>query len=622
MSRQITTAAGAAALLTGSLGIAGAAHGDQIKVTNNADSGAGSLRSAIETANQDPARDLILFASRVSGEITLAEDLPVIEAPVEIRGPGPRELAIDGDGHQIFYADQTARISGLTLRDANRVAKPRPPIECPPYSMKCVDLYYAPLSGAIAIGAGDSVTVRDVHFTGNSGQTTGAISGIDIDSLKIVDSVFTGNHGAIAIERSTGEIEITGSTFRGNKTSFGSVIELSQSQLAIERSRFVGNEGGAVKLVTGNAVVKRSLFAGNENIGDGGALDIFAADADISGSVFRDNESVVGGGGAINIEGETTSSIRSSTIVGNRSGTKELTENVRQEGGGGVRFNGWKHWTALEIANVTITGNQAINGAGGGIESRGRLFLDSVTIAGNSVKQLDGGKEVRGGGLNMNESDATIRNSIISGNAAGGAHDLAAQPQVPGYPPDAPPRFDITYSLIGDPGSVSGASLTGHSNSFGKRPKLGALRNNGGPTPTMLPRPDSPALNSGSTELRVDQRGFPRPALAGDDIGAVERQGAAFTFGRARLLPRRGIAELTVKARGAGIARLIGTGAVRSRPGKALRSGSVKLRVKARGAAAARLARTGSVRVRAKVRFESVDGPTRTKSKVIRLAKR
>lgn len=77
--------------------------------------------------------------------------------------------------------------------------------------------------------------------------------------------------------------------------------------------------------------------------------------------------------------------------------------------------------------------------------------------------------------------------------------------------------------------AVAGSPLTAD-------PLLGALRDNGGPTATMAPAPNSPAIDAGSAfGLASDQRGAPRPADLGSvpnggdgsDIGAVEAQGAA-----------------------------------------------------------------------------------------------
>ena len=54
-------------------------------------------------------------------------------------------------------------------------------------------------------------------------------------------------------------------------------------------------------------------------------------------------------------------------------------------------------------------------------------------------------------------------------------------------------------------------------------PKLDPLADNGGPTLTHLPQPDSPLIDMGTICEPNDQRGFPRPAGRDCDIGAVER---------------------------------------------------------------------------------------------------
>jgi hypothetical protein len=55
-------------------------------------------------------------------------------------------------------------------------------------------------------------------------------------------------------------------------------------------------------------------------------------------------------------------------------------------------------------------------------------------------------------------------------------------------------------------------------------PRLGPLTDNGGPTPTMVLLPGSPAIDAGNTALApaTDQRGAPRPFGLAANIGAFE----------------------------------------------------------------------------------------------------
>src|SRR5690349_9122516 len=86
-----------------------------ITVTNNNDSGPGSLRQALRDANDG---DTITFA--VSGTIALTSGgLPIIKN-VTISGPGADQLSIDGNQALLglgVFPDKTATISGLTVRN-------------------------------------------------------------------------------------------------------------------------------------------------------------------------------------------------------------------------------------------------------------------------------------------------------------------------------------------------------------------------------------------------------------------------------------------------------------------------------------------------------------------------
>ena len=55
-------------------------------------------------------------------------------------------------------------------------------------------------------------------------------------------------------------------------------------------------------------------------------------------------------------------------------------------------------------------------------------------------------------------------------------------------------------------------------------PMLGALADNGGPTPTFLPMAGSPIIDVANAAMcpPTDQRGVPRPQGVGCDVGAVE----------------------------------------------------------------------------------------------------
>ena len=91
------------------------AHADIITVTNTQDSGSGSLRQALRTANDG---DMIIFA--VTGTIVLTSGGLPVNKSLTISGPGKDQLSIDGNQALLVFGifpDKTATISDLTIRN-------------------------------------------------------------------------------------------------------------------------------------------------------------------------------------------------------------------------------------------------------------------------------------------------------------------------------------------------------------------------------------------------------------------------------------------------------------------------------------------------------------------------
>jgi hypothetical protein len=106
-------AAGLAAFVCGTA-TAGAAS---LQVTSLGDSGAGTLRQALITAEGNGEADVIQFT--VNGTITLLSTLPAISTDVEIEGPGALLLAISGGGSvRVFRIEGgTVGIRDLRIED-------------------------------------------------------------------------------------------------------------------------------------------------------------------------------------------------------------------------------------------------------------------------------------------------------------------------------------------------------------------------------------------------------------------------------------------------------------------------------------------------------------------------
>jgi hypothetical protein len=179
------------------------------------------------------------------------------------------------------------------------------------------------------------------------------------------------------------------------------------------------------------------------------------------------------------------------------------------------------------VLNSTIAGNVDINSnsAGGIGIYGGTAFIGNSTISGNTATQASQGNMLfssrnnSGGGIDS-DGNVTLYDTIVAGNT-GSLNN----------PTDVSGTFNsLGHNLIGKANTQSkgfvGTDQLGTTTSP-IDPKLGALANNGGPTPTMVLSTGSPAIGAGSSANApaTDQRGEPRPTQGAIDIGAFEVTG-------------------------------------------------------------------------------------------------
>jgi hypothetical protein len=211
------------------------------------------------------------------------------------------------------------------------------------------------------------------------------------------------------------------------------------------------------------------------------------AQAAIYGLTIANGHAYIGGG--INNNGTLT--VINSTISGN---------SAEVDGFGGGEGGGINNNATLTVINSTISGNSVPGGSGygGGIANGGAMTVTNSTISGNSAPAGYGGGIYGGYGANLT-------NSIVAGNSAGSHADIEGNYQDNG-------------------GNVASNNSSGTSTIAINLSPRGYY---GGPTETMPPLPDSPALNAGTYrtgEPATDQRGSPRPSTAGAkiDSGSVQ----------------------------------------------------------------------------------------------------
>jgi len=263
-----------------------------------------------------------------------------------------------------------------------------------------------------------------------------------------------------------------------------------------------GSGGGIYNSHRGTLVILNSVVSGNTAEVTGGGFDnggsLTITRSTVSGNTAGDG---VGGGILNSTAGQLA--IHSSLVSGN---------SARR--GGGI-YNS----AAMTMVNSTVSNNSA-NDEGGGILSEQfgppDFLIASLTMIGNTVADNDA---PTGAAVCLTHPDATVLRNLVEGDCANDGSALGSS----GYNIESP-GDTCGFGQATDQVGVSADDL-----------KLGPLQNNGGPTETHALLPGSIAIDQTPAEdcvdadgqpLTTDQRGEPRPAGDGCDVGAFEVQGS------------------------------------------------------------------------------------------------
>ena len=242
-----------------------------LTVTNNLDSGAGSLRADIAAANPG---DTINFAPSLDGQtIKLASGQLVVNKSLTIQGPGAGQLAISGGGplrgfnanasrmFEVDGANANVTLSGLTITQGNGQGGP---------------LYN--YGGGILNINGSTLTISGCTLSGNRAGSGGAIanygSTLTMSSCTLSNNLADSSFGG-GIYNYAGTLQILNSTLSGNE--------------ALDSNG--GGEGGAVYSVgfTHTVSVTGCTFSNNSSTGRGGAVFTVSTFMTISGCSFSGN---------------------------------------------------------------------------------------------------------------------------------------------------------------------------------------------------------------------------------------------------------------------------------------------------------------------------------------------
>lgn len=386
--------------------------------------------------------------------------------------PNPNQPACaygyaDGSGGAIRVRDARLHVIDVEFRN-NAAASPGPDVG----------------GGAIYVSGALDVTVVGSRFIGNSGANAGAIGLLQTDG-RIVNSVFDGNSA-------TG----TGMNYAGGAaTNCPGVGHYGQGG--------AGGNGGAVAIdgeADADQLICGSRFVGNTS-------------NELAGALFRTSNGLA-----------RRTTIDRSLFQGNRA----------RQGGAAFILNS----SPLEITASTFQDNAAVN-FGAAQFSRGLLKMENSTFAGNEATHGVGGALL----IDDMGANATIRNSTFANNKASGGSgyfsaaifgDIRFSIQNTVFSNNLSHDGNTPMQCTWDPGYGTGNFQWPRNRVAGGAPDyqcvqgitfadaaLGAIGDNGGPTPTLAPAANSPLRDAGRDCPATDQRGVARDP-ASCTAGAVE----------------------------------------------------------------------------------------------------
>lgn len=313
-----------------------AAKADTFLVTNDADSGPGSLRAAVALANSSLGTpDTITFDPmyfNTSRTIGLTSGEMAITDALTIQGLGASLVTISGsNAGRIFNIDNGAGSSMLVAIDG----------------VSLINGAATGPGGAIVI-SNENVTLSNSVFTGNRSTGGG----------------FAPGGGAVAVT-GAGSLTVSDCTFTNNKATG------------------LGADGGAIRAADGSTLMlQRTMVSGNTANGNGGGVyqsaNYAASSLSVVASALVNNSAtdLLGGGGGLFFSGVAgTAVVRNSTISGN----------LAVAFGGGIGINGLVG--NMMVQNCTITENSAGSSSRGGgvgqVGGTGQVKFESTIVSGN-----------------------------------------------------------------------------------------------------------------------------------------------------------------------------------------------------------------------------------------------
>ena len=406
-------------------------------VTNNNDSGIGSLRQAILDANQLEGADTI----EVSGNITLTSAINITDS-VSIVSVGKTTITQTGNDRLFYINDGDAdslsevKFRGIKMTGGNTAGSGGAI-----FSQENLGIFGSNLlnntagdrGGAVYV-EGAALRVNGSNLFKNTAGTGGAIalafdSQANITSSRISGNTATADGGGISVSYGS-KLQISNSKVSGNTANNGGAISAYyDSSAKLAKTTVSGNTaqqagGGIASAYYSDVEVVRSTISGNTAKISGGidlaSSTLLSSGNEITGNTADDN-------GGIGISYYSQANIFDSIISGNAAkfnagginaiyGSKLnldnslVTDNVAGKFGGGINAD---LGSRLEITSSAINDNQAKASGGINLTEASSLSLVDSQVSGNQATKF------QGGGIGISDfSTAEISASIISENTS------------------------------------------------------------------------------------------------------------------------------------------------------------------------------------------------------------
>lgn len=195
-------------------------------VRNTDDSGEGSLRQALQDAEEN---DSVVFGSEVHGVILLEDQLD-LDTKLGIKGPGPGVLTVKRDDGTVLEVSADVTVSGLTIAGGETG------IEIKEGKLTLIESVVRDSSGHGIENDGGRLTMVRSLITGNSGIGVANESG----ATTCVNSTIAANGGA-GLAAEAGSVSAANCTIARNG---GTGIEVGEAEVTLQNSLIAANAEG------------------------------------------------------------------------------------------------------------------------------------------------------------------------------------------------------------------------------------------------------------------------------------------------------------------------------------------------------------------------------------------